>query len=46
MPCTNLFKPGMLFMDIDKQNVASDQDLHILLAECSIKIWIKLKSIS
>ena len=46
MPCTNPYKLSMLLWDINKQNVESDQDLHILLAECSIKIWIKLKSIS
>ena len=28
------------------QNVASDQGLHYLLIECSIKIWINMKNTS
>ena len=32
--------------DQTPQNAASDQGLHCALTECSIKIWIKIKSIS
>ena len=46
MRTLNPFKPSVLFVGHRQtvQNQASDQVVHCLLAECSIKIWLKMKT--